>query len=283
MATTRHVACVQVLAVVAAVSLAAQPPAPGYTPSWQWRVATDDRVPLWLAMPSQARILTSAGVRFEPHRSSGITFENLRLGVLVGALKNTGRCASDLRVFLQYTDDRWRPLGDPIESEARVTRVETGETLPFRFRLRVRDDFDTLPSGISLHVIEQDRPLAQQFRLESLGPEADGRPCPPRLRTISGRVTRMVTHLSDRFVVEGELEVDGERPRDDAIAVTVVVFDRDDQVLDVLTGTPDPPDDDQGRPSAVVPFRLTTPIPIGRQARRSVVVAEVLDDVRRVP
>ena len=55
-------------------------------------------LPMWVAMPQSARILTSEGLELRPLKNSAVTYENARLGVLVGALRNSGGCARDLSV-----------------------------------------------------------------------------------------------------------------------------------------------------------------------------------------
>jgi hypothetical protein len=270
------------MAVLAGVTLAAQAPSTTSLQAWQWRVTAEDRTPLWAALPPQGRIRTSPGLRLEAYRSSGITYENLKLGVLVGALKNVGRCATDLRVFLQYTDDRWRPVGDPIESEARVSRVEPDGVLPFRFRLASNDAFAAPPSGFSLHVHEQGRALPDEYRaivpLERPAvPVAT--PCTPITPVVTATVTRMSTTRTDGFSARGEVRWEGASLREDALTLTAVVFDAADEVLEVLTGTPDPAtassSSQEGR--QVRRFTLTSPVPVGRRAARAVVHVDILD------
>src|SRR5829696_9035212 len=72
-------------------------------------------LPAWVAMPATARILTSEGLDMRPLRNSAVTWENAKVGILVGALTNVGGCARDVRAFLQYTDHEWQALGGPIE------------------------------------------------------------------------------------------------------------------------------------------------------------------------
>ena len=68
-------------------------------------------LPSWVAMPTTARILTSEGLAMRPLRNSAVTWENAKLGILVGALTNAGPCARTVRAFLQYTDHRWQAHG----------------------------------------------------------------------------------------------------------------------------------------------------------------------------
>lgn len=278
--TMRHVL---LLVALGGGALAAQPPVPWHTPAWQWRVASEDRVPQWVALPAQGRIRTSEGLRLETFRTSGITYENVALGVLVGAMKNVGRCAMDLRVFLQYTDDRWRPMGDPIENEARVSRVEPGGVLPFRFRLRANDEFAEPPSGFSLHVHERGRALPEEYRwgvpLEP-APDTTTAPCSTTQPRVTAVVKRMLTNRTDAFTVRGEVAWEGDAVREDAVALTAVVFDKADEVLEVLTGTPEtkPATASSREGRQVRRFTLVSPIPVGRLAARVAVHVEVLDD-----
>ena len=138
-------------------------------------------LPAWVAMPPTARILTSDGLEMRPLRNSAVTWENAKVGILVGALTNAGGCARDVRAFLQYTDHRWQPMGDPIESEARVSEVQPGGVLPYRFRLKRADDFPVAPSGYILQVVEDGKPVADTLQWVSTARgDADGGVCGER-------------------------------------------------------------------------------------------------------
>ena len=103
-------------------------------------------------------------------------------------------------------------------------------------------------------------------------------PCATAAPPVIATVTRMSTTRTNGFTLRGEARWEGAAMRDDALTLTAVVFDASDQVLDVLTGTPDPAAagaDTQG--AQVRRFTLSSPIPIGRLAKRAVVYAEVLD------
>ena len=124
---------------------AAQMPlwAPGSRTNPVYTTEARDRVPHWLELPRVARISTGDGLVMRPLHNSAISFENLKLGILVGALRNDGACATDLSVRLQYVDKEWAPIGPPLYNEARVSRTEPGGILPFRFRLRTIADSTT--------------------------------------------------------------------------------------------------------------------------------------------
>ncbi len=237
-------------------------------------------VPAWIALPRTARILTSTGLEVRALRNSAVTDENTRVGVLVGAVTNTGRCARQVRAFLQYTDDNWRPVGDPIESEARVSEVEPDGVLPYRFRLKRIDDFDTQPSGYLLQVVEDGKPAASTLEWVSRGAKVDRSPCAAPATTVSTQVTESRSTLRG-YRVAGTMTVDTGGPvRPDAVTLTALLRDANGDVLDVLVGVPrvDPKADGPVERGASVSFVLTTGLPLGKSVASATVFAEVLPD-----
>jgi hypothetical protein len=244
-------------------------------------------LPAWVAMPTTARILTSDGLEMQPLRNSAVTWENAKIGVLVGALTNVGPCARNLRAFLQYTDHQWRPLGERIESEARVSLVEPGGVLPYRFRLKRSDDFDTAPSGYLLQVVEDGRPVADTLQWVSGVRRVDAAPCAPRPVTLDARITRSRATLQG-YRVSGMLAVTTGGPvRPDAITVTALLRDAVGDVLEVLTGIPVVTSKDL--PTGLIetgqalPFVLTTDVPLGKAVATTTVFTDVLDQARAIP
>ncbi len=245
-------------------------------------VVVREAIPDWVALPPTARILTSGDLTLRPLRNSAVTHENTRVGVLVGALTNVGRCARDLRVRLQYTDDRWRPLGDPIESEARVSDVSPDGVLPYRFRLKRKDDFPEPPSGYLLQVSEGDAPVAGTLEWVSGGARpVDRTACPASSLVVTTEVTRSRATLRG-YRVSGRLTVVSGGPvRPDGITLTALLRDADGDVLEVLTGVPDVEalassgliQDGQS-----LAFAMSTDVPLGKGVATTTVFAEVLPD-----
>lgn len=241
-------------------------------------------LPPWVAMPITARILTSAGLEMRPMRNSAVTWENARLGVLVGALANAGPCARDVRAFLQYTDHRWQPIGPPIESEARVTQVEPGGVLPYRFRLKRNDEFDVAPSGYILQVVEDGKPVADVLQWVSPTKTVAPVPCAPADALLTPVVTQSRSSLRG-YRVAGTLTVTAGGPiRADAITLTVLLRDAGGDVLEVLTGIPTV--SAKAFPAGVietgqsVPFSVSTAVPLGKAVATTTVFTEVLADAR---
>lgn len=255
-------------------------------PRQERSVAVTDALPYWVAMPQSARILTSDGLEMRPLKNSAVTYENAKLGVLVGALRNSGGCARHLSVRLQYTDAHWRPMGEPIENEARVSQVEPGGSLPYRFQLRRKDDFRELPSGYIVQVVEDDKPVAATLQWVSANRKVDVSPCPPGLFVTSTEVRKKRATLSG-YRVEGLLTVRNGGPvRPDGMMLTALLLDEAGEVLEVLTGIPDPKQKDlptglieNGMPVA---FALSTGIPIGKAVASTEVFTEVLPDAHVV-
>lgn len=241
-------------------------------------------IPPWVAMPSSARILTSEGLEMRPLRNSAVTYENAKLGVLVGALRNAGGCSRNLSVRLQYTDDHWRPVGMPIENEARVSQVEPGGALPYRFRLRRADDFGVPPSGYILQVSEDGRAVAATLQWVSGDRKIDVSPCPPASLTVNTDVRKRRATLSG-YRIDGTLSVlKGGPVRPDAVMLTALLLDDAGDVLEVLTGIPDarPADLPTGliENGRSLPFSLSTAIPVGKAVATTQVFTELLPDAR---
>ena len=255
-------------------------------PRQERSVAVTDALPYWVAMPQSARILTSDGLEMRPLKNSAVTYENAKLGVLVGALRNSGGCARHLSVRLQYTDAHWRPMGKPIENEARVSQVEPGGSLPYRFQLRRKDDFRELPSGYIVQVVEDDKPVAATIQWVSANRKVDVSPCPPGLMVTSTEVKKKRATLSG-YRLEGLLTVRNGGPvRPDGMMLTALLLDEAGEVLEVLTGIPDPKPKDlptglieNGQPVA---FALSTGIPIGKSVASTELFTEVLPDAHVV-
>lgn len=244
-------------------------------------------LPAWVAMPSTARILTSQGLELRPLRNSAVTWENAKLGILVGALTNAGPCGRNLRVFLQYTDDRWRPMGTPIESEARVSHVDPGGVLPYRFRLRRADEFPVAPSGYILQVVEDGRPVADTLQWVTDAPRPAATACAAPGAVLEAVVTQSRATLSG-YRVAGTLLVRSGGPiPPDAITMTALLRDAGGDVLEVLTGTPVV----QSNADAVAAietgqslrFSLSTGVPLGKAVATTTVFTEVLDQARPAP
>ena len=255
-------------------------------PTVERRVEVTYAVPAWLALPASARVETGDGLIVTPLRNSGLSYENIKVGVLVGALHNQGRCAKDVTVRLQYTDDSWQPVGAPLENEARISDVEAGGLIPYRFRLQRREEFTTAPTGYVIQVTEQGRPLptGMQWVTRTSGARPAVTSCPEpavqfSVATTPGRTTRSGYRVSGTVTVES-----GGPVRPDGVTLTALVLDKDDQVLEVLTGVPDV-DEQRTSANAIAtgesrPFTLASPIPIGRAAVTVRVFPEVLPGAR---
>lgn len=252
-------------------------------PRMESRVDVRRELPSWVALPPTARILTSDGLDLRPMRNSAVTWENARVGVLVGALANTGRCATDVRAFLQYTNDRWQPVGDPIESEARVSQVDPGGAFPYRFRLKRAADFDEPPSGYILQVVEDGRPVADTLQWVSGTRRVDATPCAAPRVTLRTDVSTSRPTLRGYQVTGTVTVVAGGPLRPDALTLTALLRDEAGDVLEVLTGVPAVPRDLAGGVVAdgqSVRFTLSTDIPIGKAVKATTVFAETLDDAK---
>lgn len=248
-----------------------------------------DRVPHWLELPRVARISTGDGLIMRPLHNSAISFENLKLGILVGALRNDGACAADLSVRLQYVDKDWAPMGPPIPNEARVSRVEPGGILPFRFRLRTIADAKVPPSAYVVIIEQDDRPMANPYKWDrwvsaSAENSLDRSPCPATDTRLVAEVTRRQP-LREGFLLEGTTTLtEGGSVRADGIVLTAVLRDAQYEVLEVLVGTPrirkkDMPDGvlTAGQP---VDFRLHTDMPLGKDVAHVDLMVELLPDAR---
>jgi hypothetical protein len=248
-------------------------------PRQEHSVEVRSALPAWVAVPLHARILTSDGLEFRALKNSAVTYENAKLGVLVGALRNDGGCARQLTARLQYTDEHWRPVGPPLENEARVSQVEPGGVLPYRFRLRRTDDFEAAPSGYIVQITEADKPVAATLQWVSGSRTIDRSPCPPATLIASVQDTKRRTTLRG-YRVDGSLTVESGGPvRPDGMMLTALLLDEAGEVLEVLTGIPDT---SKSQPSAPIEngqsiaFRLSTGIPLGKAVKTVQFFTEVL-------
>lgn len=247
-------------------------------------VRVRDTAPTWLAMPQRGRIRTSPGLKLRPLQNSAVTYEtyeNAKVGVLVGALRNAGPCAARLTIQLQYTDHKWQPLGKPVENQARVSQVDSGGALPYRFGLRRKDEFSQLPSGYIIEVSE------------------NGRPVPPitdEVEFVRGDRSVAVTSCS-QLPDPLDISIESSRPTSrghkvngivtvkaggsihpKGIALTALLLDKEGKVLEVLTGGVTYQSDgstgliDIGE---TVRFSLSTSIPLGNSVDRTEMFAEV--------
>ncbi len=241
-------------------------------------------LPMWVAMPRSARILTSDGLELRSLKNSAVTYENAKLGVLVGALRNFGPCGRNLSVRLQYTDDHWRPLGAPIENEARVSQVEPGGALPYRFRLRRNDEFTEPPSGYIVQVVEDDKPVAATLQWVARDRKVDTSACPATALVASAQATRRRSTLNG-YRVDGALTVQSGGPvRPDGIMLTALLLDEAGEVLEVVTGIPAARR--QKLPTGLIEngqtigFTLSTGIPIGNAVASVQMFTELLPDAQ---
>jgi hypothetical protein len=255
------------------------------------RTEVRETLPFWLEMPRTARIWTADGLDAEPLYNSAVTLESLRLGVLVGALRNTGTCSEHVRLRLQYVDRDWQPMGPAIENEARVSRADPGGLLPYRFRLQTIDDRKTPPAAFVIVVDSLDTPQVGPFRwnrwVDDSKPAGEPQPCAQTSRRVETTVTRRLP-MREGFRLEGTVTLAAGPPlRADAMVVTALLQDENDQVLEVLVGTPtfrsrDHPDGVL-REGQSVPFVMRTDIPLGRSPRTVTVMVELLPDADVAP
>ncbi len=256
-------------------------------PRQERSVEVRSTLPEWVAMPRHARILASDGLELRPLKNSAVTYENAKLGVLVGALRNAGGCARNLTVRLQYTDAEWRAVGTPLENEARVSQVEPGGALPYRFRLRRTDEFKDPPSGYIVQVAEEGKPVAAALQWVDRDRRIDVSACPPGgLRTSFVEGKRRATLSGYR--VDGTVAVQHGGPvRPDAIMLTALLLDDAGEVLEVLTGvphaTPRELPSDAVENAQAIPFSLSTGIPLGKAVQTVQFFAERLPDARTAP
>lgn len=241
---------------------------PGRVLDVRKEVRVTSHAPEWLAAPTEGRLRTSEGVAVQPLQNAAVSYENESIGLLVGAFRNAGACAQDVSIRFQYVNAQWQPIGDPIENEARVTVVEPGDLLPYRFRLKRKSDFAQQPAG---YVIEIDA---------SRPPDPESTDCPVAPHAFEVRTGRSRS-TSRSYEVTGTVRlVVGGPIRPDGVTLTALLLDKDDQVLEVLTGAPNL----HGvhlptgmlEDAQVVPFTLATPVPLARRVTRVEVFAEVL-------
>lgn len=276
---------------VAPGQVAAQMPLwmPGQRTNPVYSTEARDRVPHWLELPRVARISTGDGLIMRPLHNSAISFENLKLGILVGALRNDGGCAADLGIRLQYVDKDWAPIGPPLYNEARVSRVEPGGILPFRFRLRTIADAKVPPSAYVVIIEQDDKPLANPYKWDRWVSAAaenaiDRSPCPSTETRLVAEVTRRQP-LRDGFLLEGTtMLAEGGPVRADGIVLTAVLRDAQHEVLEVLVGTPrirkkEMPDGVLAAGQRV-DFRLHTDMPLGKDVAHVDLMVELLPDAR---
>lgn len=280
-------------AVTAAATAALLPVASGaqtHIPLGRFPVYSTERrdeVPRWVELPRESRIRAGEGIQLQPLHNSAISFENLKLGLLVGALRNTGRCVTNVSARLQYVDAAWQPMGEPIPNEARVSQVEPGGILPFRFRLRNVADSNAPPAAYVVLVEEDDKPLQDPFRWtrwvsDSATTNIDRSPCPASDTRFDTMVIR-TSPLRGGYRVDGRTTlVAGGPVRADGLLVTAVLRDEKGEVLEVLAGIPtfkkrDVPD---GLLMAghTVEFHLQTDIPLGKDVTDVHVMVETLPE-----
>lgn len=277
-------ACVVAILLLAATAAAAQS-----TGGLRQRmVERDVRVthlpPEWLAIPEQGRLATAEGVDVRPLQNASVSYENASLGMLIGAFRNVGPCLRDVSVRMRYTDDQGTPIGEPLENEARVTTVDPDALLPYRFRLKKKSDLPRPAAGYLLEVTADGRPVVQGVRWVETGTVVERRACPAR--PFAFEVTRGKSKAKwTSYHVAGTLRVvDGGPIRTDGITLTALLLDKDQQVLEVLTGAPDL--EGASLPTGfvengqVLPFTLATPVPLGKWVAEVQVFAELLSDAQ---
>ena len=240
--------------------------------------------PDWLAIPAEGRLMASNGVYLEPLQSASVSYENATLGMLIGAFRNVGQCLQDVSVRLRYTDAEGKPLGGPIENEARITMVDPDGLLPYRFRLKKKTELPRPATGYVLEVVEGDRKASAAIRWEPDGETPPRLPCPAR--PFDFDVTRGKSRATwTSYHVTGTLRVVAGGPfRLDGITLTALLLDKDQQVLEVLTGAPDV--EGISLPTGyvetgqVLPFTLATPVPLGKWVSDVQIFAEILPDAQ---
>lgn len=249
-------------------------------PTAERRVEVTTTLPHWAVLPRSARILASKGVEVTSVKSSAVTLENAKLGLLVGALRNEGGCLRDVVIRLQYTDENWRPLGDAIESEARVGRIEPGALIPYKFRLAGTSDFETPPSATIIQVSEAGRPVSDLLAWTDGTDESKPIPCASEPDVVSMSLEKHRATQSG-YRLEGKVRVETGTVRPDAVALTVLLLDDAGEVLDVLTGVPDDgPSNSDGTMSAGEErrFRMFSPMPLGKSVKSTHVFVQTLTD-----
>ena len=277
-------ACAAASVVVAATPVVAQ----STSGVRQNMVERDVRVthlpPEWLAIPEQGRLATAEGVDVQPLQNASVSYENASLGMLIGAFRNVGPCLRDVSVRMRYTDEQGAPIGEPIENEARVTTVDPDALLPYRFRLKKKADLPRPAAGYLLEVEADGRPVTQGLRWVETGKAVAGRLCPAR--PFAFEVTRGKARAKwASYHVAGTLRVVAGGPiRPDGIALTALLLDKDQQVLEVLTGAPEldavPLPTGFVEDGQVLPFTLASPVPLGKWVAEVQVFAELLSDAQ---
>lgn len=243
--------------------------------------------PEWLAIPAEGRLATSDGVDLAPLQNASVSYENAALGMLVGAFRNTGTCLRDAAVRLQYTDEQGAPIGEPIENEARVSLVEPDGLLPYRFRLKRKSDLSRAPVGYVVQVAEAGRPVVSGVRWVEEGRAPVRQACPTRPYAFEVS-TGKAKATWQSYRLPGTLRVAAGGPiRPEGITITALLLDKDQQVLEVLTGAPDVTGASLPtgllETGASLPFTLATPVPLGKWVADVKVFAEVLPDAQVAP
>ncbi len=234
-------------------------------------VRVTDVAPEWLAIPAEGRLETSGGVQVAPLQSASVSYENAGLGMLIGAFRNVGRCLRDVSVRFVYVDAQGQAIGAPIENEARVTWIDPDGLLPYRFRLRSRTELERPAAAYVLRLVEGTEP-------------GGGTACPARpyaFEVVKGKSRT----TSKSYQVTGTLRIVAGGPiRPDGITLTALLLDEAQQVLEVLTGAPDTTGANLPtgllEDGLVLPFRLATPVPLGKWVTDVQVFAEVLPDAQ---
>jgi hypothetical protein len=159
--------------------------------------------------------------------------------------------------------------------------------LPYRFRLRHKDDFETLPSGYILQVAEDGKSVADTLQWVSTTRTVEKLPCAASTIAFDAVATQSRATLKG-YRVAGTLTLKVGGPvRPDAITVTALLRDAGGDVLEVLTGIPAvrPKDLPAGviENGQVLPFSLSTDVPLGKAVATTTLFVEVLDRVHAVP
>lgn len=276
------IALVLTMTCAPAIAWAQLPP---FLPNSTYATEAREKVPHWLEVPRTARLSLGDGVTFVPVENAAVSFENLKLGILVGALRNDGACASRLQARLQYVDAQWQPLGPPIPNDARVSQVEPGGLFPYRFRLRTIDDMPQPPAAYVIVLERDDAPMANPFRWDRWVSASATAPAPTPCAAVPTAFDVEVTRrqpLRQGFMLEGVATITRGLVRPDGLVLTAVVRDARGRILEVLVGTPRTErGSDPGVPMGAGTarrFRMTSDIPIGHDAGPIDVYVEVLPE-----
>jgi hypothetical protein len=130
-------------------------------------------------------------------------------------------------------------------------------------------------------------PLRWNRWIDASRPAGAPQPCTQAQRRVETTVTKRLP-MREGFRLEGTVTLAAGAPiRADGMTVTALLQDENDQVLEVLVGTPtfrvrDYPDGVL-REGQSVPFVLRTDIPLGRSPRAVTVMVELLPDAAVAP